>query len=198
MLTYAEKRELKKAGMRRRTWALGLTLCVVALGGFSHFWRRPVFPAALLTLCPALKNTQPYEVSSQEMLLAVHDAAIEHMVDYELVLAVMAAESRCTFQAKSNAGAVGLMQLMPATAKWLGVADPRIPRDNIFGGAKYLSLLIGQFNGNTELALAAYNAGPRKVRHHKGIPPYKETKQFVGRVLEYYKVLRGEGLTTPV
>src|SRR5437773_2410861 len=80
------------------------------------------------------------------------------------------------------AAAQGLMQLMPATAALMGVDDRLDPRQNVFGGAKYLSQLLDRFNGNMALALAGYNAGPTKVARYRGIPPYRETRGYVTRV----------------
>jgi hypothetical protein len=85
--------------------------------------------------------------------------------------------------AVSRVGAQGPMQLMPDTAKALGIADPQDARQNIFGGTKYLSTLLDRFNGNVALALASYNAGPTVVARHKGIPPYGETRRYVSKIL---------------
>src|SRR5262249_35920626 len=113
-----------------------------------------------------------------------------HTVDYRLLVAVMVAESRCADQSRSPAGAVGAMQLMPETARWLGVKDLGSVRENVTGAAKYLSMLLERFNGDLQPARAAYNAGPTKVRRVGGIPPYSETKTFVNRVITYYKQLQ--------
>lgn len=120
---------------------------------------------------------------------AVHRAGIDHAVDVELLVAVMATESGCSLRAKSKKGAQGLMQLMPATARALGVKDAYRASDSLDGGAKYLALLLSQFDGNVQLALAAYNAGPTKVKKLKKIPPYRETQRYVKRVLSRYQSL---------
>ena len=96
--------------------------------------------------------------------------------------AVIHAESNFNPVARSRKGAVGLMQLMPATAQQLGVADALVPSLNIRGGVQYLAGLLAQFNGNISLATAAYNAGPGAVQKHAGIPPYAETQVYVQRV----------------
>jgi hypothetical protein len=102
-----------------------------------------------------------------------------------LVEAVIRAESGYNHQAISKTGAQGLMQLMPATAKSLGVNNAFNPEENIKGGSQYLGQLLKRFNGNKALAVAAYNAGPGAVEKHGGIPPYRETQQYVKRVLGY-------------
>ena len=113
---------------------------------------------------------------------AVTQAAKKHQVDPALIRALMHAESAFNPNATSHKGAQGLMQLMPATAKELGVEDALNPAQNIAGGAKYLAKLLKQFNGNIQLATAAYNAGPTAVRKYNGVPPYKETEVYVERV----------------
>ena len=118
---------------------------------------------------------------------AIRRASRQHGVSAALVKAVIAAESGFDSQAESSKGARGLMQLMPATANQLGVDDAWDPWQNIDGGTRYLCELIDRFPGELELALAAYNAGPEAVRQYQGIPPYKETRGYVKRVLAYYK-----------
>jgi soluble lytic murein transglycosylase-like protein len=113
----------------------------------------------------------------------IEEAAAMHGVDEDLVRAVIQTESGFDPKAVSRVGAKGLMQMMPATAKRMGVEDPFDPRDNIMGGVRYLRLLLDKFKGNVPLALAGYNAGPRKVTKFKGIPPYKETRGYVKKVL---------------
>lgn len=115
---------------------------------------------------------------------------MQFQLSEELLFAMMAVESRCIISAKSNRGAIGLMQLMPATAKELGFEDPTKMRSNVFGGAKYMSLLLASFNGDMRKAVAAYNAGPAAVRRHKGKVPYKETKNYVTGVLAKYEALK--------
>jgi len=109
-------------------------------------------------------------------------AAAEFGVDPALLRAVMHAESAFNPNAISNAGAQGLMQLMPATASLVGVANPFDATQNIRGGARYLALLLHQFNGDERLATAAYNAGPQNVEKYSGVPPFDETRVYVERV----------------
>ena len=113
-------------------------------------------------------------------------AADKHRVEPELIKAIIMAESGYNTRAVSKKGAKGLMQLMPATAKSLGVVDPFNPEHNINGGVKYFRYLLDKFDGDTKLALAAYNAGSRKVMNYNGIPPYKATHYYIAKVYQYY------------
>ena len=114
-------------------------------------------------------------------------AADDNRIDESLIRAIIHAESAYQPDAHSPKGAQGLMQLMPATANELQVADPFNPADNIDGGSRYLAQLLDEFSGDWELAAAAYNAGPGAVRKYKGVPPYEETREYVRRVKILYR-----------
>ncbi len=114
-------------------------------------------------------------------------AANRHKVDPAMVMAIIMAESSYNPKAISKKGAKGLMQLMPTTARSLGVKDIFNPEHNINAGVRYFKKLLNQFDGDVELALAAYNAGSRKVREHRGIPPFGATKYYIKKVIKYYQ-----------
>jgi soluble lytic murein transglycosylase-like protein len=118
----------------------------------------------------------------------IRSVAKRYKLPHTLLHAVITAESSYNPNAISKAGAVGLMQLMPETAKQYGVNNRRNPRENIYGGSRYLRYLLKLFNNNLVLALAAYNAGEGAVKKYGNkIPPYKETRNYVNKVIKYYK-----------
>ncbi|MGM0565043.1 MAG: lytic transglycosylase domain-containing protein [Pseudomonadota bacterium] len=117
----------------------------------------------------------------------------EHRLDPLLVRAVMRVESCFDRRAVSRAGAQGLMQLMPKTARHLGVLDSFDAHLNIEAGTRYLSRMLKRFDGNLTLALAAYNAGPHNVEKYGGVPPFRETQKYVERIDRYYKRYLSEG-----
>ncbi len=127
------------------------------------------------------KNQKKYDST-------IRSIAKSYKLPHTLLHAVITAESSYNPDAISKAGAVGLMQLMPETAKQYGVKNRRNPRENIYGGTRYLRYLLKLFNNNLVLALAAYNAGEGTVKKYGNkIPPYKETRNYVNKVIKYYK-----------
>lgn len=117
----------------------------------------------------------------------IKQVAQTHGVSPALVKAVIKVESGFNPYAVSSVGAVGLMQVLPETAKRVGVTNPHEPRANIVAGVKYLKKLLVMFENDEVLAVAAYNSGPGKVRKYGGVPPYKQTRVFVSRVMTYYR-----------
>lgn len=116
----------------------------------------------------------------------IHSRANAYRIEPSLVSAVITVESNWDSTAISSKGAIGLMQLMPSTANAMGIEDPFNPSENIEGGIRYLRYLLDKFDGDIALAVAAYNAGPGRIVTFQGIPPIRETQQYVKRVLAIY------------
>lgn len=140
------------------------------------------FGAAVYNSSATVPNILP-----QHLAAIVADAAKTHRVDPRLITAVVRQESAGRVGAVSPVGAQGLMQLMPATAKFLGVTNSFDARQNVFAGTKYLRMLLDTFRGDLDLALAAYNAGPGAVQKYRGIPPYRETRNYVAKIRRNYE-----------
>lgn len=130
----------------------------------------------------AVSNSTGSTVSLDEIF---QKAADTYQVPVQLLKAVAKAESNFDPNSESGAGAQGIMQLMPATARSLGVTNAFDPEQNIMGGAKYLSQQLARYDGNAVLALAAYNAGPGNVAKYDGVPPFKETQNYIKKVMAY-------------
>jgi soluble lytic murein transglycosylase len=120
----------------------------------------------------------------------IQRASGRYNIDPDLIRAVIKAESDFKVSARSNKGAMGLMQLMPDTARLHNISDAYDPSENVEGGARHLRMLLDRYQGDLELSLAAYNAGSAAVEKHRGVPPFPETKEYVRRVLRFYNSYR--------
>ncbi|MGB2815718.1 MAG: lytic transglycosylase domain-containing protein [Burkholderiaceae bacterium] len=165
----------------------------VLLTNLAETGRTALFTVAIYAEDDAatrLRSLGP-RMAPPEVARLVDAVAPASGLEPQLLLAVISAESGFRARAVSPKGAQGLMQLMPATARRLGVSDPFDPEQNVRGGARYLVELLRLFNDDLRLALAAYNAGENAVlRAGRSIPPYPETRQYVARVMERYQALR--------
>lgn len=146
-----------------------------------------LFPVDLIAFDPVellLDNDCNTERLLQPVIL---EASERYKVDHAMIRAIIMAESSYNLMAISQKGAEGLMQLMPHTARELGVTDSFNPTQNIHAGVRYYKKLLKRFKGNVRLALAAYNAGSRNVREYNGIPPFKATHSYIKKVLHYQR-----------
>lgn len=149
--------------------------------------------SSVQTLIPSTHNNDVSLHQAKEFRIdgsivqAIRTAALLHGIPPALVAAVIHAESHFNPKAKSSAGAKGLMQITSVTQQHLGLVDPFDPFQNIVAGSLYLSDLMKRFDGEVHLVLAAYNAGPGAVKRHNGVPPYRETRDYVRRVLKLFR-----------
>ena len=209
-------------GIKRRTGSItALLLCGAALSILGS--APPAYGEPYLRVCkngviyyyfsncqvdsssqtlPGPQRTRPSaplaqrRLSPQELEGLIQEASRCHNLPAPLVKAVIRVESNFNAAAKSSKGAQGLMQLMPDTADELMVSDPYDPRENIWGGVRYLRMLLDKFNNRLHLALAAYNAGPQRVSQYQQVPPFQETQGFVYDVCTQFLKYSGEQRTT--
>ena len=161
--------------------------------GKKEFTNRPSGPGWIFYMTESgdqivirFEKSQGKPKSLEEVITEI---ATKFSIEASLVKAIISVESNCNPRAKSRKGAQGLMQLMPRTARHLNVSRPFDPRENIVGGVKYIKGLLASY-GDLRLALAAYNAGPGAVKKYAGIPPYRETINYVKKVIKYYKMYK--------
>ncbi|MCL5961962.1 MAG: lytic transglycosylase domain-containing protein [Chloroflexi bacterium] len=154
----------------------------------SSLLSRPANPWSLLSTAGyEAEDDDPVRVGTVPFSDLIASAAKKYGVSGNLVAAVVKAESGFDPLAQSRAGAKGLMQLMDETARSLGVSNVFDPGQNLDGGVRFLSSLLRRYGGNSQLALAAYNAGPGAVEKYGGIPPYRETRDYLSRVMGYWR-----------
>jgi len=169
-------------------WSLAFVSFFLFTNLTGVLFSRVLAPEAVAQPMPAVRPI-PADVPSSgnaEIDRLIFDTGEREGVDPRFIHAVIWQESRYIADAKSHAGAVGLMQLMPATAERFGCTDRNDPAANVTAGTKYLSWLLKRFSGNVELALAGYNAGEGSVDKYDGIPPYKETQNYVKIISQRY------------
>lgn len=161
---------------------------------YTSFSESPFEPDVwdLKELEPDRSSSDEDQASNDPYMPIILAAANQYKVDPAIIRAIIMAESNYNPKAVSKRGARGLMQLMPRTAKSLGVKDVFNPEQNIHAGVKYFSQLLNKFDGDHSLALAAYNAGSRKVKKYNGVPPYKTTKRYIKKVFRYRKLFEQE------
>jgi hypothetical protein len=171
-------------------------ITVTATDGSGNYAKVSFVPRGYVNSLP---STQTYKFTvannnvAKEVMSLAKSTAAQHGVDHRLVASVIKAESGFMPTATSNKGAMGVMQLIPSTAKRFDVRNPYDPAENIQGGVKYLKFLLEHYNGNETLAVAAYNAGEGAVDQYGGIPPYKETQEYVKRVMGYLRDIKSTG-----
>jgi soluble lytic murein transglycosylase-like protein len=180
-----QKKHGKRRGRRRRAAAHGLLMGAMLFGAqakpkaASSKYSRDSLPVAEVTVTIDQFAALPAYLAYNDIIEA---AALEHEINPDLIHAVIETESHFNAMAVSPVGAQGLMQLMPELQQDMGVADPFDPEENIMAGAKYLKRLLNSHHGKVDLALASYNAGPGNVAKYRGVPPFRETRNYVKKI----------------
>lgn len=158
-----------------------------AIGGGQYISSLTLVGSTAQTAATAKSSATGQTTTSAAIPEIIERAALTHNVDPSLISAVIKAESGGNTRATSPKGAIGLMQLMPATARDLGVTNPYSPEENVMAGTKYLKMLLNRYDGNRDLALAAYNWGPGNLeKSHRSMP--RETVEYVARIRKYLGV----------
>ncbi|MEE8480709.1 MAG: lytic transglycosylase domain-containing protein [Desulfobacterales bacterium] len=157
--------------------------------GVLHFTNTPTSTKYKIYIKEKLKRSSNTH-STDKYDRLIEEASKRHGVLFPLIKAVIKAESDFDPRAVSKAGALGLMQIMPKNVNALKISDPFNPLENIMGGTRYFKQLIDKYEGKLQLALAAYNAGPNTVDYYNGIPPLKETENYVKRVMKYFYLFK--------
>jgi Soluble lytic murein transglycosylase and related regulatory proteins (some contain LysM/invasin domains) len=174
----------------RREYGNGWRLRVQRQKWRCHFHQCPE-SCGIQTSVPGRRSSSNLErVVDSDYDGYIQNASGRYNIDPDLIRAVIKAESDFKVSARSNKGAMGLMQLMPDTARLHNVSDAYNPGENVEGGARHLRMLLDRYQGDLELSLAAYNAGSAAVEKHRGIPPFPETREYVRRVLRFYDSYR--------
>lgn len=187
-----QKGRQRRRGDRRRAGMRTLLLTAAALSApqaakvtASKAWGVPMSWSSICGVTPSVDvNIESFDPVDARHAYddIIAEAAEKYRLDPNMIRAVMQAESAFNAMAVSPVGALGLMQLMPAVAKELGVTDPLDPRQNIMGGSEHLKKMLTSHRGNVPLALASYNAGAGNVKKYRGIPPFKETRNYVKKI----------------
>ena len=179
----------------RRTIFTGIFFLLTAIGAVSYADIYKYVDESGITYYTNVTEAKSYKkiISDKRVVTdnpdysqIIHSMSSKYDIEPSLIRAVITVESNWNYNAVSNKGAIGLMQLMPATAKDMAVSNPFNPEENIEGGTRYLRFLLDKFN-DLPLALAAYNAGPKTVEYYRGVPSITETEQYVKKVLSIYK-----------
>lgn len=160
--------------------------------GVIHFSNAPTDPRYRLFKGKRLASYDPNRYKESDFNKLIEEKSRRYKIDSALIKAIIRAESSFDPNAVSDAGAQGLMQLMPVTALSMDVIDPFNPNENIEGGVKYLKYLLTLFKNDLKLALAAYHAGEQNVFRHNGIPPIEQTRDYIKKVLNFYKGYGGK------